>query len=118
MFSLFASNQNIFAQDPNWNSFLTIAPFPSPYYTQWERDPSIGSLTLIYNGTAATEFQFDVIITNPNYGDVLTGVTEYFSFDYGPMTRVFTIQDVIDFGSAKVNSEIDRLIKQTGMFPE
>ncbi|NOX18113.1 MAG: hypothetical protein GXO87_07515, partial [Chlorobi bacterium] len=117
-FSLNFGGFSALAQSPDWNSFLTISTFPSPYFSQWERDPSIGNLTLNYSGTPAAEFYFSVEITNPNYGTVVSGTTDSFNFEFGPTMRVFTFQDVVDWGSVSVNSQVDRLIKQTGMFPE
>ena len=43
LFGVFSNGQNTYGQDPNWNSFLTITTYPSPYLSQWERDPSMGT---------------------------------------------------------------------------
>ncbi|NOX17332.1 MAG: hypothetical protein GXO87_03510, partial [Chlorobi bacterium] len=117
-FFSFTGYQLILGQNPNWSSFLTVSAYPSPYLSQWERDPSIGTLTLNYNGNAPVEFYFSVEITHPNYGTVISGTTPDFSFAFGPTSRVFTFQDVVDWGGVRINNQVELLIQQTGMLPE
>ena len=62
IFILLLMVSSLYAQDPNWNSFITFSSYPSPYFSDWQRNPDIGTLTVIYTGTAPVKFYFEVII--------------------------------------------------------
>ena len=62
IFVLFLTFSSLFSQDPNWNSSITFPQYPSPYFSDWERNPDIGTFTLNYFGTAPVEFYFEVIV--------------------------------------------------------
>ncbi|MCH7826960.1 MAG: hypothetical protein IIC75_03125, partial [Bacteroidetes bacterium] len=106
------------AQDPNWSSFLTVNPHPSPFVSDWERDPSIGNLTLNYMGIAPVIFKFNLQISTAEYGMVLEGESESFEFLSGPTMRVFTLLDVIDWSNVNTNPVVESIISQTGKLPE
>jgi len=42
------------AQDP-WDAILMVTPFPSPYLSDWETNPTIASLTVLNNGSQAQD---------------------------------------------------------------
>ncbi|NOX18216.1 MAG: hypothetical protein GXO87_08035, partial [Chlorobi bacterium] len=106
-----------FAQDPNWNSTLIVNPNPSPYVSDWERNPGTGSFTVTYMGTAPAEYFLEYEITSSNYSPAVSGTSDVYDFT-SANSRVFTINDLVGWGSANLNSGFSSLIEQTGMIPE
>jgi hypothetical protein len=58
------------AQDINWFSNLSINTYPSPYFDDWERDPSLGSLFLRYQGAEPAEYYFQATIVSNIEGEI------------------------------------------------
>jgi hypothetical protein len=107
-----------FAQNQNWNSFLTFTQNPSPYYTDWERNPNIASLNITYLGSEPIEFYFEVVLTIDGYGEAIRGRTENREYSFGPITEILTFNDISDWKDEKINSELENLVIQTGKLPE
>ena len=118
MFLMFLTFGSIFSQDPNWSSFITFPQYPSPYFTDWERNPNIGSLNINYTGTAPVEFYFEVVISLDEYGEAIKGRTENKEYLSGPVSEMLTFNDISDWVSTKINADLERVIIQTGKLPE
>ncbi|MCF6271135.1 MAG: hypothetical protein L3J41_15590 [Melioribacteraceae bacterium] len=105
------------AQDVAWSSMLSVTPIPSPYISDWERNPAIGSFTVSYMGTSAKEYLLEYEITSSSVGTIVDGVSSKFKF-LSANSRVFTLLDVLVWGNASVNQEVVSFVMQTGMLPE
>lgn len=97
-----------------WNANLIINQYPSPYMSVWERDPSIGSLTL--NGVAGTRIYFSVKITHSRFGELLTARSENFSL-ISPI-QVFNNYEFLNWNDVTYNASIREQVVRTGRFPE
>ncbi len=106
------------AQDPQWSSNLVFQPMPSPFLSDWERDPQIATLTVFYSGTAAQDFHIEGVVTNDRLGNLVTTESPQESMPFGPYTQLFTTTDVIDWNTVKYNSSFSNLAIRTGVLPE
>lgn len=108
----------LFSQSADWSSIISVKSYPSPYYNDWERDPSTGNLTLFYRGAAPVQFYFDIRLTNNRYGEVVTGISAKLSMDYGPQTKVYTYGEIIDWKDVKINKTVRDIVARSGKLPE
>jgi len=116
IFILLLSVSSIFSQDPNWNSFITFTSYPSPYFSDWQRNPDIGTLTVIYTGQTPVKFYFEVLIEIDGYGEAIkakTATKEYF----GSTTETISFSD-LSFENTEISDELKKLILQSGILPE
>ncbi len=119
IFVLFLTFSSLFSQDPNqWTSGISFPQYPSPYFSDWERNPNIGNFTLTYMGTAPIEFYFEVIVTVDGYGEAIVGRTAIREYLSGPMTEFLTFNDISDWESTTYNKDLESIVLQTGKLPE
>ncbi|MBU0476277.1 MAG: hypothetical protein KKF62_19180 [Bacteroidetes bacterium] len=118
LFLLLLTFSSVFSQNTNWSSFISFPNNPSPYFTDWERNPNIGSLNINYLGTSPIEFYFEIIINIDGYGEAIRGRTDNREYLSGPMSEILTFNDISDWQSTKTNSDLERLVIQTGKLPE
>lgn len=104
--------------DPNWNASFIFNPFPKPYLSEWERDPSIGSLTLFYMGSGPAQFYFDLEVRGSRYGKILDVKSQIKYYQSGPQTEVIYNYDLIDWSGVSYNSSLRDVIIRSGRFPE
>jgi hypothetical protein len=108
----------ITAQDPNWNSWITIPPNPSPYISDWENNPNSITYTLQNYGDVDTEVFLDIGVVSEQHGEVFNGRSQPIIFNSGPEIREISSLDIIDWGSISWNSNIESQVVRTGRFPE
>lgn len=118
LFLLLLTFSSIFSQSSNWSSFISFPNNPTPYFTDWERNPNIGSLNINYFGTAQVQFYFEVIINIDGYGEAIKGRTDNREYISGPVSEVLTFNDISDWQSTTINPNLEKLVLQTGKFPE
>ncbi len=118
IFMLFLTFSSLFSQDPNWNSSIIFPQYPSPYFSDWERNPNIGTLTLNYFGTAPVEFYLEVIVNVDGYGEAIKGRTAMREYLSGPQMQVLTFNDISDWESTTYNKDLERIVAQSGKLPE
>ncbi len=99
-----------------WNSMLTINSFPSPYFNDWERDLSIGSLTVMYSGSLPVDITFFVRVTHPSYGTIFTARSSPVQMIV-PM-QVFTTNEILNWQDVNYNTALEQRIIRSGRFPE
>ncbi|GEM_PF-7112493 len=96
LFLLLLTFSSLFSQSSNWSSFISFPNYPSPYFSDWERNPNIGSLNINYFGTAPVQFYFEVIMTIDGYGEAIKGRTDNREYLSGPVSEVLTFNDISD----------------------
>ncbi|HEY0810893.1 MAG TPA: hypothetical protein VGD49_12065, partial [Longimicrobiales bacterium] len=63
------------ASQSAWDAILNIDPYPSPYYSDWDNNPNIASLTVVNPG-AATQVRIHFNVTNRANKVVLSGSSD------------------------------------------
>ena len=106
------------AQDPNWNSWITIPPNPSPYISDWENNPNSITYSLQYFVDADTYVYLDIGVVSEEYGEVFSGRSQRIDFNMGPELKEISSIDIIDWNSISWNDELESKVVRTGKFPE
>src|SRR5579872_2948025 len=89
--------ENAHSQAPGWNSTLTVNPAPSPYYHDWERDPSVVMLILNYSGRTLQNFRFYVQITRADQSELLSTQSDMMTMPPGPTVQTYNSTSVIQW---------------------
>ena len=107
---------SIFAQDIT--AHLLISPTPSPYYGDWDTDPTIAQLELTYTGIEPlTAYVYLEVISIKN-GIIGYGTSRNLEFPEGPFTLILTTPDIIDWDEATFNEAMSEMIVRTNRIPE
>ncbi|MBR9990784.1 MAG: hypothetical protein KFH98_13570 [Gemmatimonadetes bacterium] len=112
---LLGSSGMVHAQG-TWDAILTVDPYPTPYYSDWDSNPNIASLTLI-NSTAESQsvrIHFNVI----NHANrIVVSGTSSPELIAGGATVIFdNPYDVA--GSTTHDREMEEIAARTGRMPE
>ncbi|MEJ2185324.1 MAG: hypothetical protein P8Z36_05240, partial [Gemmatimonadota bacterium] len=99
-----------------WNVMLNIQPFPSPYYSDWEANPNIGSLTVMNNTGSAGTVQIYFTITDRMNRVVVSGTSDPQTIAAGAIKVYDSPYQVA--GSATHDARIERIASRTGRLPE
>lgn len=103
------------AQAP-WSARLDINPFPSPYLSDWESNPTIGTLT-ITNPTAADQDVLLVYRVTDHAGRVVaSGRSAAMLVPRGPPT---VLTDFVNLsGTSRHDQELENQMRRSGRLPE
>ncbi len=101
----------------DWTADLLFDPYPSPYISDWESNPSIGQ-AIITNGTSTTErVRVYLAIIHDTRGKLATANSRLFDFPPGSSQTIAT-SDLIDDKSIDYDHSIRELAVRTGRLPE
>lgn len=99
-----------------WDATLAIQAFPSPYYSDWETNPNIGSLTVV-NGTGSTErVRVFFTITDRMNRVVVSGRSDPETIGPGAVAIYDSPYEIA--GSTTHDPELERIASRTGRLPE
>jgi len=106
------------AQAPGWTAFTMMQPYPSPYFSDWQNNPTIGSLN-VYNHTASdAQVRIFLTIVRQNGTQLGRGVSGPMLIPRGQLPTIITMTHIIDWGSVKYDKSVESFMLQTGRFPE
>lgn len=98
-----------------WDALLTVDPFPSPYLSDWELDPTLGQLTITNFSNATTDVTIHYTLAR-NGLLLLRGFTDPQMIPAG-QSVVFDGTSTVG-GEADWDVEFERLLMRTGRIPE
>ncbi len=94
-----------------------IDPFPSPYLSDWESNPSIGSISATNDSGVTLQVRFFATITESRRGVLLTANSGLFFFPPGSFQDIAT-PDMVDYKTVDYSSSIKDIAVRTGRLPE
>ncbi len=101
----------------DWSANLFFDPFPSPYISDWENNPSIGQ-AIINNGTSdAQRVRVFLTIIHDTRGLIASANSRLFDFPPGSSSSL-TTADMIEDESIEYDHSIRELAVRTGRLPE
>ena len=103
------------ASQSAWDAILSIDPYPSPYYSDWDNNPNIASLTVINPG-AATQVRIHFNVTNRANKVVLSGSSD--PQNIGARATVIFDNPYDVAGSTHHDEEEERIASRTGRLRE
>lgn len=99
-----------------WDARLDISPYPSPYLSDWESNPTIGTLT-ITNPTAADQSVLLAYRVTDHGGRVIaSGRSDPQVIVTGPATALTDFVDLT--GTSEHDQGIEDQMRRTGRLPE
>ncbi|MCP4580438.1 MAG: hypothetical protein GY839_02390 [candidate division Zixibacteria bacterium] len=107
------------AQDPDWFTNLNINTYPSPYVSDWERDPSIGALFVGYQGGAEVTYYYQVEIERRflRSGQLLLAESNLVTVDRPFRTTVYSTE-FIEWRNVDYNEAYEEQVVRSGRLPE
>ena len=113
---LAAASDVVEAQAPGWDAQFVVDPFPPPYLSDWETNPTVATLT-VTNGTAEDAYlTIHFTVTDGGGGVVLSGRSDPQWAPAGTPT-VFSTASTLD-GTSSYDPALEEIIVRTGRFPE
>ena len=115
---LFFTQSNIICQ-PSWNGILNINPYPSPYISDWQNNPSsLGSLTIMRNGTSTEQVRITVSVNLDGVGEVFYGTSNPIDIPSNPSYVVDNTKITSIANPSYPNSDLKNKTIQSGRLPE
>lgn len=99
-----------------WDAMLTIQPYPSPYYSDWEADPNIGSLTLINHSSAPASVRIYFTIADAMNRVVASGTSDPETIAAGAVAVYDSPYEIA--GTASHDEGLEEIAVRTGRLPE
>ena len=98
---------------------LIFTPYPSPYLSDWETNPtSLGQLTIINNNGSTDDVRVRAIVTKQDRGEVFRSVTNPIPLNGSPVQDVDNTT-LISFSDASYSDdEFRRIVQMTGRLLE
>jgi hypothetical protein len=104
------------AQSTDWDATLFLDPFPSPYLSDWEMNPTMARLT-VTNGTGQdVEVVVRLSVTDGSGREVIRSRSDPVFIPAGVPTSFDTGSSLS--GTSSYDTDIEDVIYRTGRFPE
>ena len=100
-----------------WNATITMQPFPPPYLSDWENNPTIGSLTITNNISSPSDVLVYLTLSRNSSGVIATGHSNPIATSPGVPTQVNSYR-FIDWGTVTYAQGMRDQAVQTGRLPE
>lgn len=101
----------------SWNVTVFMQPFPSPYLSDWENNPTIGSLTITNNTATPTDALIHLTIARTNGSVLATGTSNPVTTQPGVPVQVNSDR-FIDWNTVSYDAGSRDQAIQTGRLPE
>lgn len=102
----------------NWTAQLVVQPYPSPFISAWERNPHVAILTVVYTGRAPRDFRIEGRAQSLERGFVARARSAPQHFPGGPLTQIFTAQEVLSWHTVENDPAVFDQVLRTGVLPE
>lgn len=104
--------------NPEWSATLVVRPTPSPYLSDWSRDPGNAQLTVFYRGNASVDYRVEAVIVDRRRGELGRAVSPEQSVPFGPYSQLFTSTTLVDWQAFDYDSRARDVAMRTGLLPE
>ncbi len=102
---------------PVWQVSLFVQPFPSPYLSDWENNPTLGSLTITNATGTPAEVVLRLTILRRDRSQVARGSSPPILIPPDVPTAINSDR-FIDWGTVSYDNSIETKVVQTGRLPE
>lgn len=101
----------------DWSATLYINPYPSPYLSDWENNPTIGHAELTNNTDQTVQVRIFLTIERSGTGTIASGNSVFFDFPPGSSQNIYSTE-LVDYGSLDYNRDLEDTALRTGRLPE
>jgi len=99
-----------------WTAMLTVQPFPSPYFSDWDQNPNIGSLTIINDSGSEEDIRIFFTITDQANRVIASGTSDPEPIAPGAVAVYDSPYEIA--GSGSHDADFERIAARTGRLPE
>lgn len=116
IFIYFVLGFSLFAQNPNWSLILQTNPYPTSFYSVWEKNPQTSTMTLAYTGLGGGSCKIRYILNNSSGKEILRFNSPLQTFSTAG-TKIYTPAQFF-LWDAKYDNQTFLKIIRTNRFPE
>ncbi len=100
-----------------WRVNLQISPHPPARVREWERNPSIVTLSVSYYGSSMARFRLKAVLTHSSKGRIFEGWSKTLSINPHQTINLTNIQ-MVDWNSVTYDRNVADIVYRTGKIPE
>jgi hypothetical protein len=100
-----------------WSSTLLVPGTPSPFISEWERNPQLATLVVTYAGRTPTSYTIAAQISGDKRRVISTSTSGPYPVAFGPTTQLISSTQLNCFAAENVKSFVEQIVR-TGMIPE
>lgn len=101
-----------------FTTILTVLPLPSPFIADWERNPQMAQLTIIYTGSSPQDVNIVGYVRSADRGELARVASPVVSFGFGPVTQLFNSADILEWRTVSRNQQYTDMVMRAGVLPE
>lgn len=101
----------------NWNAVITIDPYPSPYISDWQNNPTIASLEVQNNTQKADVVVITIDVFDDDGNLCVRGTSQRLLVNPGEPLLINT-SGYTDWQTEFIDENLQQQTNRTGMFPE
>ncbi|TVP48631.1 MAG: hypothetical protein EA350_03130, partial [Gemmatimonadales bacterium] len=109
---------SLFAQSPDWGAQVVVSPFPSPYLSEWERNPQSLTLAVTFTGEGSRAFRVEGSVRSRARGEVARAESPPLTVAAGPSVQLFNASDLFTWRVLPVRRQDVEQALRTGVLPE
>lgn len=102
----------------DWNAVLNVQPFPSPFVSDWENNPSWGNLTIYNNSRLEHTVTVYLTLTKTNNDYIGTINSKPLIVPPSPPPTILNSDEFLDWDSAEYDSDIYDFVIRTNRLPD
>lgn len=106
------------AQSPDWSVTLMAPAFPSPYISEWERNPQNLALVITYIGQSPREYRVVGTLRESGRGELARAESPLLSIAPGPITVNLTANELSDWRVVGSHPDDVEVALRSGVVPE
>ncbi|NQT24931.1 hypothetical protein HQ585_06235 [candidate division KSB1 bacterium] len=105
------------AHAQEWDALLTIDPYPSPYLSDWQNDPTLANLEIQNNSQEQDVIIVDLEVTNGSGELMLQANSRHLLIPPG-QPGLMNSMDYQNWNVSLINQNLQEKANRTGMYPE
>ncbi len=106
------------AQSQEWAAQLVVSPFPSPYLSEWERNPQSLRLAVTFSGQGLRDYTIVGTVRSPSRGEVARAESPVLTVPGGPTVQMYDASDLLSWRLLPGSPDDVELALRTGVLPE
>ncbi len=104
------------AQSTEWAAQLVVPAYPSPYLSEWERNPQNLTLSVAYFGAPAMEYRIEGVVRGSG-GELARATSPVFTVTGGPANELYSGADLLGWDVRVRQDRADQVLG-AGVLPE
>lgn len=104
------------AQSASWATQLVVPAYPSPFLSEWERNPQNLTLSVAYFGSEIVDYRVEGVLRSGG-GVLARAESPTFTMPGGPVNEIYTGDDLLGWRVQVQEARAEQVVR-TGVMPE